>query len=50
MKDPKEARLEVRLTNREKNLIKEYAANHNLTMSEAVRSLVIRVFTEDKTE
>lgn len=45
MKNPKEARLEVRLTNSEKELIREYAAKHNLTMSEAVRSLVIKVFT-----
>ena len=37
MKENKSVRIEIRLTPREKELIKEYASAHNTTISELVR-------------
>lgn len=48
MKDGKTTRIEIRVTPREKELFKEYAEKHNLTMSEAVRMLCQEIFKEEK--
>lgn len=47
-KDLKENRLQIRLTNQEKEQIRSYAESHNLTMSDAVRELVFRVFATEE--
>lgn len=39
MKDNKTTRIEIRVTPKEKDMIKEWAAKHNITVSEAVRML-----------
>ena len=44
-KETKTAKLEMRLTPGEKELIRKYAAVHNMGMSEAVLSLCVRVFS-----
>ena len=39
MKEKKEIRFEVRLTAAEKEQLKDYAARHSVSMSEAVRMI-----------
>ena len=51
MKDIKTVKLDIRLTAAEKELIKKFAADHNLTMSELVRSALNQIiggFQNDK--
>lgn len=42
MKENRDYQLKVRLTDKEKDLLFEYAAAHGLTISEAVRSAIAR--------
>jgi uncharacterized protein (DUF1778 family) len=44
MKETKTARLEIRLTNSEKEKLREYAAEHNKTISEVVKELCQFIF------
>ena len=44
MRETKTTKLEIRLTNSEKEKIKEYAAAHNKTVSEVVRQLCAFIF------
>lgn len=46
MKDVKNAKVELRLTQQEKDRLKEYADSRNITMSEAIRRLCEQVFQE----
>lgn len=48
MKENKEYQLKVRLTLAERDLVKEYAAAHNMTISELVRMALDRVMGEAK--
>ena len=46
MKDKKSAKIEVRLTPKEKELIKEYAEAHHITISELVRWALLNKMNE----
>lgn len=48
MKDNKSVRFEVRLTEKEKEQLKVYAANHNLSMSAAIRDLCYKAFGQEQ--
>ena len=49
-KETKTAKLEMRLTPEEKELIRHYAAVKGIGMSEAVLSLCVRVFSQELKE
>ena len=40
------ARIEIRLTQKEKEAIKEYSAKHNMTMSDFIRYACQKIFQE----
>lgn len=44
MREIKDTFFKIRLTPREKEQLQEYAATHNLTMSEAIRKLCYTIF------
>lgn len=46
MKENKVYQLKVRLTEAERDLVKEYAAAHNMTISELVRMSIARTMGE----
>ena len=46
-KEIKNVRIEVRLTPREKELIKNYASAHNTTISELVRIALLNKITQN---
>lgn len=48
MKETKETFLKLRLTTEEKELIKQYAENRNMTMSEVVRELCYKIFNKEE--
>lgn len=50
MKDIKNARLELRLTQEEKDKIKEYAEKRDMSASEFVRYACQRIFSQEKTQ
>ena len=50
MKETKNVRIEIRLTPKEKELIKEYAEKHNTTISETVRDLCYKIFNGNESE
>lgn len=43
MKDNRDKRIEMRVTAEEKEYLKEYAENHNMTLSELIRMALDRV-------
>ena len=47
MKDNKDKKIEVRLTEKEKEQLKAYAEKHHMTMSEVVRVFCEKIFQED---
>lgn len=47
MKEVKNTKIEIRLTPTEKEQIREYAAKHDMSMSEAVLSLCQRIFSQE---
>lgn len=49
MKENKTVRFEIRLTEKEKEQLKAYAANHNLSMSAAIRDLCYKAFGQEQT-
>ena len=48
MKEVKDCRLEFRLTQTEKEQIKEYAERHGMSMSEAIRDICIKIFNKER--
>lgn len=46
MKENREYQLKVRLTNSEKEMLADYAAAHNLTISDFVRAAIFRMIGE----
>lgn len=48
MKERKDVFIKVRVTESERELMKEYAAAHNLTVSELIRMSVARTMGEKK--
>lgn len=44
MKENKTARVELRLTPKEKERIKEYAEQHHMTISEVIRVFCYKIF------
>lgn len=48
MKEAKQTKLDVRMSIQEKEIIKEYAAAHNLTISELVRMALNQVIGGNK--
>ena len=48
MKTNKTQKIEIRLTPEEKELIKEYAKKHEITISEAVRSFCYKMFIKER--
>ena len=47
MKDNKDKKIEVRLTEKEKEQLKAYAEKRHMTMSEVIRVLCEKIFQED---
>ena len=43
MKDNKDKKIEMRVTAEEKAYLKEYAENHNMTLSELIRMALDRI-------
>lgn len=50
MKDNKDSYFRLRLTNQEKEKLKEYAASRNISMSEAIRDLCWQIFNKTDKE
>ena len=49
MKDEiRECNLKIRVTPKEKEQIRAYAEKHNLTMSEAIRQLCYKIFSQEE--
>lgn len=48
MKEIKDCRLEFRLTQKEKEQIREYAERHGMSMSEAIRDICIKIFDKEE--
>lgn len=47
MKEIKNTKIELRLTQQDKDRIKEYADKHNMTMSEFIRFACEKIFQEE---
>lgn len=47
MKEAKTAKFEIRLTPEEKESLVEYAASRGITMSEAIRNLCEKIFSQN---
>lgn len=50
MKENKDSQIKVRLTQTERKAVQEYAAAHNLTISELVRQALYRMLGGNKDE